>query len=171
MGIGWLKEGSELKCRFFCMPSPSVTSDNIIWMEVMVHNPWYAVDHLFWSSLHFVIWSKQNYFQWMLPLQVDSAPHATQEVSKIKISHVIEIYMYGKGKCSPSSSTISLSPTRDWRLNYTFQILAKLQVNGQVHAPAVLLPGKESQYLLGRRLGGSQSQYGLDEEVNNPQLS
>jgi hypothetical protein len=79
--------------------------------------------------------------------------------------------MYGKGKCTPSSGIISLSPTGEWRLNYTFQILAKLQVNLQVHAPAILFLGKEFQYLLGRRLGGSQSQSRLDEKENNPQLS
>jgi hypothetical protein len=40
-----------------------------------------------------------------------------------------------------------------WPLHY-------LQVSGQLHAPAALLPGKIPQYPLCRRLGRPQSRYG-----------
>jgi hypothetical protein len=39
-----------------------------------------------------------------------------------------------------------------------------MEVSGQIHAPTALLPGREPQYPLDRRLGGPQSWSGRDNE-------
>jgi hypothetical protein len=44
-----------------------------------------------------------------------------------------------------------------------------MEVNGQLHAQAALLPGKEPWYPLDRRLGGPQSRSGHDGEEKNSQ--
>jgi hypothetical protein len=44
-----------------------------------------------------------------------------------------------------------------------------MEVSGQLHAPATLLPGKKPRHPLDRRLGGSQSRSGRGgEEKNSP---
>jgi hypothetical protein len=43
-----------------------------------------------------------------------------------------------------------------------------MKVNGQLNAPAALLPEKELQYPLGRRLGGPHSLLGRCEEEISP---
>jgi hypothetical protein len=43
-----------------------------------------------------------------------------------------------------------------------------MEVSGQIHAPAALLPGKEPQYPLGRRLGGPQSRSGRRGKNSTP---
>jgi hypothetical protein len=35
-----------------------------------------------------------------------------------------------------------------------------MEVNGEIHASAALLPGKEPRYSLNRRLGGPQGRFG-----------
>jgi hypothetical protein len=71
----------------------------------------------------------------------------------------------------------------EWMYRYTFSSPRHwLEVSGQLHAPAALLPGKEPpHYPLDRRLGGPQSRSGrrgeekiLDPngtQTPNPQLS
>jgi hypothetical protein len=44
-----------------------------------------------------------------------------------------------------------------------------MEVSGQLHAPAALLPGKEPWYPLDRRLGGAQSRSGRGAEEKNSQ--
>jgi hypothetical protein len=44
-----------------------------------------------------------------------------------------------------------------------------MEVNGQLHAPAALPPGKEPLYPLDRRLGGPQSHSGRGGEEKNSQ--
>jgi hypothetical protein len=44
-----------------------------------------------------------------------------------------------------------------------------MEVNGQLHAPATLPPGKEPRYPLDRRLGGPQSRSGRSGEEKNSQ--
>jgi len=39
-----------------------------------------------------------------------------------------------------------------------------MEMSGQLHAPAVLLPGKESQYPFDRRLNGPQRRFGRDDK-------
>jgi hypothetical protein len=46
-----------------------------------------------------------------------------------------------------------------------------MEVSGQLHAPAALLPGKEPCYPLDRRLGGPQSSSGRGGEEKNSQHS
>jgi hypothetical protein len=46
-----------------------------------------------------------------------------------------------------------------------------MEVSGQLHAPAALLPGKEPLYPLDRRLGGTQSRSGRSGEEKNSQPS
>jgi hypothetical protein len=42
-----------------------------------------------------------------------------------------------------------------------------MEMSGQLHAPAALLPGKEPLVPLDRRLGGSQGRYGHSGEEKN----
>jgi len=42
-----------------------------------------------------------------------------------------------------------------------------MEVNGKLHDPAALPPGKEPWYLLDRRLGGPQSRSGRGGEEKN----
>jgi hypothetical protein len=42
-----------------------------------------------------------------------------------------------------------------------------MEVSGQLHAPAALIPGKAPLYLLDRRLGGPQSRSGCCGEEEN----
>jgi hypothetical protein len=42
-----------------------------------------------------------------------------------------------------------------------------MEVSGQLHAPAALLPGKEPCYPLDRRLGGPRNRCGRGGEQNN----
>jgi hypothetical protein len=46
----------------------------------------------------------------------------------------------------------------------------ELEVSGQLHDPAALLPGKEPLYPLARRLGGPQSRFGRrgEEKILDP---
>jgi len=44
-----------------------------------------------------------------------------------------------------------------------------MEVNGQLHTPAALSPGKESLYPLDRRLDGTQSSSGRGGEDKNSQ--
>jgi hypothetical protein len=44
-----------------------------------------------------------------------------------------------------------------------------MEVSGEIHAPAALLPGKEPLYPLDRRMGGSQSRSGRGGEKQNSQ--
>jgi hypothetical protein len=45
-----------------------------------------------------------------------------------------------------------------------------MEVSGQLHAPAALLPGKKPWYPLDARLGGPQSMSGRGGEEKNSQL-
>jgi hypothetical protein len=42
-----------------------------------------------------------------------------------------------------------------------------MEVGGQLHVPATLCSGKEHQYLLKRKLGGPQNQYGSFKKQKN----
>jgi hypothetical protein len=42
-----------------------------------------------------------------------------------------------------------------------------MEVSGQLHAPAALLPGKGPRYPLDRRLGGLQNRSGHGSEMQN----
>jgi hypothetical protein len=44
-----------------------------------------------------------------------------------------------------------------------------MEMIGQLHAPAALLPGKEPRYPLGRRMGGPQNRCGHGGEEKNSQ--
>jgi hypothetical protein len=44
-----------------------------------------------------------------------------------------------------------------------------MEISGQLHAPAALLPGKSPWYPLDRRLGGPQNQFGQGGEEKNSQ--
>jgi hypothetical protein len=46
-----------------------------------------------------------------------------------------------------------------------------MEMNGQLHAPAALPPGKEHRYPLDRRLGGPQSRSGHSGEEKNSNMA
>jgi hypothetical protein len=45
-----------------------------------------------------------------------------------------------------------------------------MEVSGQLHAPAALLPGKERRYPVERRLGGLQNWYGRSGKYKSPSM-
>ena len=73
----------------------------------------------------------------------------------------------GKGKGTVHLRTVREDPEGDQRYSYTLSLNlgAGWEVSGQRHAPAVF-PPRRTQYLLYRRLGGSQGRFGRVRKIS-----